>query len=539
MAAEGERDVVANDLDQAAGHARLRYHLVVGDVVGLLVAFGSVTIVHGGEASQKIVCVAIAVICTLGALSSAGLYGSRACAMQSVDAERLIVACAVGAAAFGFSQWLTGPVSAGDAAAGCALAAALILALRWRFARWLKTRRRGGHYLRRVILVGTNEDAEDLYNILSDEPELGYRVAAVAGTTRSEGPWAELPACAEVGELGPLAAQTGATDVIVVATALDTAARSQALHQALACGLHVQLWTGLSGVVGRRTRMASLAGVSLCDVEPQKTAPWQVGTKRLMDLLVASVTSILVAPLLLLAALLIRLEDGGPALYRHRVVGRFGEPITVLKLRTMVQNASSMLPGVVPLNERVGGPLFKATDDPRVTRIGRVLRATSIDELPQLWNVLNGTMSMVGPRFALPSEVEEFDEELRRRHQMRPGITGLWQSEARDNPSFSAYRRLDLLYIDNWSLRLDITILLNTLHAVCARALRELHGVVGRRGVEARLPAAPSRHLPDSGVPLSGSVATANLRQPGSLAPPGYQPSPRPLLRVVGKDRRS
>ena len=116
-----------------------------------------------------------------------------------------------------------------------------------------------------------------------------------------------------------------------------------------------------------------------------------------------------------------------------------------------------------------------------MTRIGRILRATSIDELPQLWDVLTGRMSLVGPRFALPKEAAQFDEELQRRTVMRPGITGLWQTEARDNPSFSAYRRLDLLYVDNWSLGLDLVILANTAHAVTVRAVRALLPRVGHR----------------------------------------------------------
>jgi lipopolysaccharide/colanic/teichoic acid biosynthesis glycosyltransferase len=180
----------------------------------------------------------------------------------------------------------------------------------------------------------------------------------------------------------------------------------------------------------------------------------------------------MVAPLLLAVAVLIKLEDRGPVLYRSERAGRNGVPIMVLKLRTMVPNASRMMSQVTALNERRDGPLFKAANDPRVTRIGRFLRATSIDELPQLWNVLNGTMSLVGPRPALFSEVDQFDEEFHRRHQMRPGLTGLWQIEARDNPSFSAYRRLDLTYIDNWSLALDFNILATTFHAVVVRALR-------------------------------------------------------------------
>ena len=195
----------------------------------------------------------------------------------------------------------------------------------------------------------------------------------------------------------------------------------------------------------------------------------------------AAVLLPLSAPVLLLAAIGIRLEDGGPVLYRHAVIGRYGVQTEVLKLRTMVPNAAQKLDGIAAMNERKGGPLFKASNDPRVTRIGRLLRDTSIDELPQLWDVLTGRMSLVGPRFAMPKEAAQFDEELQRRTAMRPGITGLWQTEARDNPSFSAYRRLDLLYVDNWSLGLDLAILANTAHSVTARAVRALLARGGHR----------------------------------------------------------
>jgi lipopolysaccharide/colanic/teichoic acid biosynthesis glycosyltransferase len=124
------------------------------------------------------------------------------------------------------------------------------------------------------------------------------------------------------------------------------------------------------------------------------------------------------------------------------------------------------------INERTDGPLFKASRDPRITRVGSVVRALSIDELPQFFNVLTGTMSLVGPRPALPDEVSQFDVELQRRHAVKPGITGLWQIEARDNPSFHTYRRLDLMYVDNWSIGLDVFILLATVPMVAAHAVR-------------------------------------------------------------------
>jgi lipopolysaccharide/colanic/teichoic acid biosynthesis glycosyltransferase len=217
-------------------------------------------------------------------------------------------------------------------------------------------------------------------------------------------------------------------------------------------------------------------------IEAHMPPRWHTWVKRAIDVVAAAVLLPLTAPVLLAAAICIRLEDKGPVLYRHVVIGRYGVQTEVLKLRTMVPNAAQMVDEIADLNEREGGPLFKATNDPRVTRIGRLLRDTSIDELPQLWDVLTGRMSLVGPRFAMPKEAAQFDEEHQRRTAMRPGITGLWQTEARDNPSFSAYRRLDLLYVDNWYLAWDLAILANTAHSVSARAVRALLPRGGHRG---------------------------------------------------------
>jgi lipopolysaccharide/colanic/teichoic acid biosynthesis glycosyltransferase len=145
------------------------------------------------------------------------------------------------------------------------------------------------------------------------------------------------------------------------------------------------------------------------------------------------------------------------------------------------------LADLVGENQR-NGPLFKLAHDPRVTRVGRILRATSIDELPQLVNVVRGEMSLVGPRPALASEVAQFDVELLERSSVLPGITGLWQVEARDNPSFHTYRRLDLFYVDNWSVAMDLTILVATLGVVIKQGLRSL-----RRGSDVMLPTEPAR----------------------------------------------
>ncbi len=192
--------------------------------------------------------------------------------------------------------------------------------------------------------------------------------------------------------------------------------------------------------------------------------------KRTVDVLLATVGLLVCLPLMVLAGLLIKLHDRGPVFFRQERVGKAGARFVMFKFRTMVLGAERLLPEVQGRNRR-DGPLFKVSDDPRVTRVGRVLRATSIDELPQLVNVLRGDMSLVGPRPALPQEVAQFDHVLLRRLHVPPGLTGLWQVKARDDPSFQSYREHDLFYIENWSLMLDLLILLATVGVVLRRSL--------------------------------------------------------------------
>lgn len=192
--------------------------------------------------------------------------------------------------------------------------------------------------------------------------------------------------------------------------------------------------------------------------------------KRLIDIILATAMLILVIPLLLVAALAVKLHDRGPVLFRQQRVGKDGKRFILYKVRTMVPDAEHLVHGLRPQNRREG-PLFKLVHDPRVTPVGRFLRAASIDELPQLVNVLRGDMSLVGPRPALPEEVAQFDDVLLSRLHVLPGITGLWQVEARDDPSFESYRQYDLHYIAHWSLALDAMILALTVGAVVRRSL--------------------------------------------------------------------
>ena len=176
----------------------------------------------------------------------------------------------------------------------------------------------------------------------------------------------------------------------------------------------------------------------------------------------------LLSPVLAVAAFAVKVDSRGKTIFRQTRVGRDSRPFAVLKLRTMVMGAEAMRAGLLAENE-ADGPLFKMEQDPRVTRVGRFLRRTSIDEIPQLWNVLRGSMSLVGPRPALPHETEEWDSLLTQRLRVKPGITGMWQVNGRSQSSFADYTRLDLYYVDNWSLTSDLAILVKTIPVVLSR----------------------------------------------------------------------
>jgi len=187
--------------------------------------------------------------------------------------------------------------------------------------------------------------------------------------------------------------------------------------------------------------------------------------KRTLDIALASLALLLLGPVLLVIALVIKLDDRGPVLFRQTRVGLHGRPFQMVKFRTMVPDAELKRAELALLNE-ISGPAFKLQADPRITRVGRLLRRASLDELPQFWNVLFGQMSVVGPRPPLPDEVAGYDLWHRRRLSMKPGITGLWQVSARLEEEFDRWVELDLNYIDRWSLWLDLKIMLRTVPAM-------------------------------------------------------------------------
>jgi exopolysaccharide biosynthesis polyprenyl glycosylphosphotransferase len=341
---------------------------------------------------------------------------------------------------------------------------------------WIKTQRRNGVSCRRLVLVGDGRLVEELEEMVAEWPDLGYRVVGYVGpSTNGEAPGLRTSWIGNYDHLVEAVHESDATAVFIAGRALAEPTVMRSALELAQERVNVEIAPGFGTIDHRRLRATSVGYEPVLSLEPRSLRPWSLHAKRVVDVTLAAFALLLTAPLLLLAALAIKLGDRGPVLFRQERVGLLGRRFQLLKLRTMQTDAEARLDDLAERNQR-SGPLFKMTSDPRVTRVGRILRATSLDELPQLLNVIRGEMSLVGPRPPLTSEFDQFDEELRHRHDQLPGITGLWQLEARDNPSFSTYRRLDLFYVRNWSLTLDLVILLLTVFAVGVRAISEIAG---------------------------------------------------------------
>jgi exopolysaccharide biosynthesis polyprenyl glycosylphosphotransferase len=226
--------------------------------------------------------------------------------------------------------------------------------------------------------------------------------------------------------------------------------------------VEVRFTANLPTVLSSRLAPQTIGGVMTLSVNVLQLTRFQAAAKRACDVLVAGLGLLLLAPLLLAVALAVKLSSRGPVVFRQERIGLRGRPFTLLKFRTMVEGADRMLDTLREQNE-ADGPLFKLRSDPRITRVGHFLRRYSLDELPQLVNVLKGEMSLVGPRPPLASEVELYEEWQLDRLEVRPGITGLWQVSGRSELSFEEYVRLDLFYVENWSIAYDLFILSKTI----------------------------------------------------------------------------
>ncbi|NXY97258.1 sugar transferase [Streptomyces sp. BR123] len=343
--------------------------------------------------------------------------------------------------------------------------------------RHLSAARREAQAVSRVVVIGEPAAADSVISHLAARTDHPYVVVGVvpvgSGPVDSGVPVAgrldaqasEAPAADATAVLG--AVRSHHADLVLVAPGARIAGErlrriAWALHDA---GLELAVFPGLVEVSVKRLETLSAGGLAVLRVAPPVSRGVQPVLKSLLDRAGAAIGLLLLSPLFLGIVLAIRLGSRGPAFYRQERIGRDGVPFTMWKFRTMVVDADRLRAELAGANEN-DGLMFKIRRDPRVTRVGRLLRRTSLDELPQLLNVLTGQMSLVGPRPPLPEEVARYDEVELRRLTVRPGMTGLWQISGRSDLSWDETIQLDLQYVDNWSFTSDVDVMGRTLRAV-------------------------------------------------------------------------
>jgi exopolysaccharide biosynthesis polyprenyl glycosylphosphotransferase len=249
--------------------------------------------------------------------------------------------------------------------------------------------------------------------------------------------------------------------VIIVASAFDYPVIQRMIKELRDMSVTIHLSSALSEVLSSRVLMQEVGGIPLISLKGVSLSSGRLREKRVFDVLGASLILLAIMPLFLVLAALIKLTSRGPLFYKQDRIGRDGKPFKMYKFRSMVADADRQLEALRSANE-ADGPLFKIRDDPRITPVGRWIRKFSLDEFPQLINVLRGEMSLVGPRPPLPGETAQYSSRDWRRLEVVPGMTGLWQVSGRCELTFSDMVRLDVFYIDNWSIGLDLSLLLRT-----------------------------------------------------------------------------
>lgn len=327
--------------------------------------------------------------------------------------------------------------------------------------------RRRGSDATRTIIVGTNHEARTIAKTLDREGWLGYQILGFVDDENELDEDLEngYKVLGTLAQLKDLVAEHEVNNVLIAASALDPGYLNRLFWELQDHDVDIQITSGTVDLMASRMIVQSVAGVPLLYVRRTGMDGLQRTVKRSIDVAGSVLLGVLLSPFLAVFAIWIKRDSSGPVFFKQVRVGREGEQFVCWKFRTMVADAEDLKAELESLNEGPG-LLFKLKEDPRITKAGLFLRRFSLDELPQIWNVLKGEMSLVGPRPALPSEVEQFDDWTRNRMKVKPGMTGLWQVSGRAETSFSEYVRYDLFYIQNWSLSLDLWILWRTFRAV-------------------------------------------------------------------------
>ncbi len=335
----------------------------------------------------------------------------------------------------------------------------------------LRAARRRGHFRHRVLAIGLERSVAELVRATHRDTSAGVEIVAACVSRSASATIEGVPVHAGPAEALRVLALSGADTVILTAWSDVGSEQLRRLSWDLeGSGIQLLVAPRLAEVAVPRLHIRTVGGLPLLDVdEPEFTGMRRV-VKTGLDYTLAVVGLLLLAPVMLAVAVAVRLGSRGPVLFRQERIGQHGKPFVMHKFRSMYVDAEQRRAELEHLNEHAGGPLFKIRDDPRVTPVGAVIRRYSLDELPQLFDVLLGRMSLVGPRPPLRQEVAGYDSDARRRLLVKPGITGLWQVSGRSDLSWEESVRLDLHYVENWFLGLDLSIIGRTLAAVLARS---------------------------------------------------------------------
>ena len=329
--------------------------------------------------------------------------------------------------------------------------------------------RRRGYNFRNILIIGINETADKLVKKIRNHPEWSFVMMGILGDMDDQrdtsGSVYGLPYLGSINELHTIIENNVIDEVIICAEKDDLSKLDHILHVCEEVGIRTHIVAQLFNLLIARAEFDYLEEIPLLTFSTTPGRELHLALKRLLDIFISLFVLIVSLPLFFLIAVLIKIDAKGPVLFKQTRIGLNGRQFVLLKFRSMILNAEEQIDQIKTLNE-MQGPVFKSAKDPRITRMGKYLRKFSLDELPQFFNVLKGDMSIVGPRPPIPKEVQQYARWQRRRLSMKPGITCIWQISGRNEIDFEEWMKMDLQYIDNWSLALDLIILIKTIPAV-------------------------------------------------------------------------
>jgi exopolysaccharide biosynthesis polyprenyl glycosylphosphotransferase len=345
----------------------------------------------------------------------------------------------------------------------------MLVCFRIVYREFLKHIRMKGYDERNVIIIGRNQRTKNIVDMIEASPRLGIKIIGLVDAGDGKCPDSDdcgYPFLGDVGGLEDILKNTIVDDVIVT---LPMKSFYNEIDKIIGLcekiGIDVKLLTNFFGKGLSKVNLFKFKEMQFLNYYTSPIFKWQLFAKRLFDLTLSTLALFFISPLFTVISAAIKLDSKGPVFFVQRRIGYNGRIFSLFKFRTMIENADDLKESFLHLNEQ-DGPIFKIRNDPRITRVGRLLRKTSLDELPQLLNVIKGDMSLVGPRPPVPDEVSKYELTDRRRLSIRPGITCIWQVNGRNKIAFDEWMELDRNYIDNWSLWLDFKIMLKTIPAV-------------------------------------------------------------------------